>query len=119
MFLLPFLLTLSLCLGLVVTLELNWDLDWVNRKPDGFERPVIGINGQWPLPKLDLQRGERLIVHVKNSLGNETASIHWHGLRQGGSATMDGPSGVNQCPIPPGETFTYDFTVKGNVGTYW
>jgi FtsP/CotA-like multicopper oxidase with cupredoxin domain len=25
---------------------------------------------------------------------------------------MDGPTGVTQCPIPPGGTFTYDFVVR-------
>lgn len=25
---------------------------------------------------------------------------------------MDGPAGVTQCPIPPGEMFTYDFVVS-------
>ena len=31
---------------------------------------------------------------------------------QQGTNTMDGPSGVNQCAIPPGDSFTYNFTVR-------
>ncbi|VEU22566.1 DEKNAAC103352 [Brettanomyces naardenensis] len=31
---------------------------------------------------------------------------------------MDGAVGVTQCPIPPGQTFLYDFTVEQS-GTYW
>ncbi|EGV63682.1 multicopper oxidase [Yamadazyma tenuis ATCC 10573] len=32
---------------------------------------------------------------------------------------MDGPEMVTQCPIPPGFTFTYNFTVDDQVGTFW
>jgi hypothetical protein len=28
---------------------------------------------------------------------------------------MDGPQGVSQCPILPGESFTYNFTVSGQI----
>lgn len=31
---------------------------------------------------------------------------------------MDGPAGVNQCEIPPGSSFTYNFTIN-QPGTYW
>jgi iron transport multicopper oxidase len=31
---------------------------------------------------------------------------------------MDGPVGVTQCGIPPGSTFTYNFTIE-QPGTYW
>jgi FtsP/CotA-like multicopper oxidase with cupredoxin domain len=27
---------------------------------------------------------------------------------------MDGPTGVTQCPIPPGGSFTYDFVVSSD-----
>ena len=56
--------------------------------------------------------GDRVVVNLRNQLGNETTSLHFHGLFQTGSNTMDGPAGVTQCPIPPGEKFTYDFGVS-------
>lgn len=31
---------------------------------------------------------------------------------------MDGPVGVTQCDVPPGSSFTYNFTVE-QPGTYW
>jgi len=97
---------LALTLGLV-QLSLcgvyKWDITWVNAAPDGFNRPVIGINGKWPPPALEATVGERITVIVNNKLGNETTSIHWHGIRQFQSGTMDGPSAVTQCPIPPSE----------------
>ena len=93
------------------TVTYNWDITWVTASPDGFARPVVSVNGQWPPPSLEATLGDRVIVHVKNQLGNQTTSIHWHGLRQYGKNSMDGSSGVTQCPIPPGSRFTYDFIV--------
>lgn len=91
----------------------NWDVTWVNRNPDGLHaRPVIGINNQWPLPAITANVGEQITVHLTNQLGNETTSLHFHGLFQNGTNSMDGPTGVTQCPIGPGETFTQVFTVS-------
>ena len=106
---LPFLcLVLS---ALSKTVNYDWSIDWVTASPDGFSRPVVGINGQWPCPQIDINKGDRLIVQVHNNLGNESTSLHWHGLSQRGSVTMDGTTGVSQCPIPPGSSFTYNFKV--------
>ncbi|KAJ5365814.1 Multicopper oxidase type 2 [Penicillium concentricum] len=97
---------------------LNWNVTWVNASPDGFERPVIGINGQWPCPQIDVDLGDQLIVDVYNGLGNESTAIHWHGIRQEGSGVMDGAVGVTQCPLPPGERMQYHFDIN-QTGTYW
>ena len=73
---------------------LEYNITWVHRNPDGrFDRPVMGINGQWPIPALKINKGERMVVTVRNQLGNETTSVHWHGLYQNGTAHMDGPPG--------------------------
>ena len=94
----------------------NWDVTWVNRNPDGLhERPVIGINNQWPVPAISANVGEQITLHLTNQLGNETTSVHFHGLFQNGTNSMDGPTGVTQCPIGPGETFTQVFTVATTV----
>ena len=37
---------------------------------------------------------------------------------QNGTNEMDGASMVTQCPVPPGSSITYNFTVNQN-GTYW
>lgn len=93
------------------TVTYNFDIGWVTAAPDGFSRQVIGINGQWPCPLIEATVGDRVVVHVTNSLGTESTSIHFHGISQIGSQVMDGPSGVTQCPIPPGSSFTYSFEV--------
>ncbi|OBT81539.1 hypothetical protein VE02_09799 [Pseudogymnoascus sp. 03VT05] len=38
---------------------------------------------------------------------------------QYGSNWMDGTSGISKCPIPPGRSFTYDFLIDGQYGSYW
>lgn len=86
--------------------------------PDGVFRPMILINGQFPGPMIECNEGDRLVILVDNQSINAT-SLHWHGLYQNGSNWMDGTVGVTQCPIAPGKTFTYDFEVKGQYGTYW
>jgi iron transport multicopper oxidase len=91
----------------------NWDITWVLANPDGkLVRPVMGINNQWPNPLVNITVGDRLVVHVTNKLGNETTGIHWHGFFQNGTNAMDGPRGVTGCPIPPGGSYTFDFTVR-------
>ena len=94
------------------TLTYDFNITWVNANPDGaFDRPVIGINGQWPLPPITATVGDRVIINVDNQLGNQSTSLHFHGLFMNGTTHMDGPVGVTQCPIPPGGSFKYDFKV--------
>ena len=99
------------------TVTYNWNITWVTANPDGaFQRPTIGINGEWPLPPLTATVGDRVVVNVINQLGNQTTSLHFHGLYMNGSTHMDGPAGVAQCSIPPGAFFMYDFKVSAYAG---
>ena len=101
------------------THEFNWNVTWVTANPDGLaDRKVIGINDQWPLPVVEVNKGDRVVVNMHNGLGDKSTSIHWHGMYQNGTNEMDGPSMVTQCPVSPGSTMTYNFTVNQN-GTYW
>lgn len=110
-------LLLTLILPLVstsqaTTVTYDWNITWVRANPDGqHERPTIGINGQWPLPHLTATVGDHIVINVDNQLGNQSTSLHFHGLYMNGSTHMDGPVGVSQCAIPSGMTFKYDFTV--------
>jgi len=97
------------------TVTYNFDVGFVTAAPDGFSRQVIGINSQWPCPVIEATVGDTVVVHVTNSLGDETTGLHFHGIDQKGSQVMDGPSGVTQCPIPPGSNFTYTFVVGQSV----
>lgn len=108
--------TFASCLAVAsaATLTYDWNVTWVPANPDGqHERLVPGINGEWPLPLLNFTKGDRVIANVYNALGNESTSFHFHGFFQNGTNDMDGPPGVTQCAIPPGSSFTYNFTVRG------
>ncbi|KAL6454027.1 FET3 Iron transport multicopper oxidase FET3 [Candida maltosa Xu316] len=97
-----------------------FETGWVNANPDGvFERPMVGFNGSWPLPTLRVKKGDRVQLYLINGLDDKNTSLHFHGLFQHGTNQMDGPEMVTQCPIPPGETFLYNFTVEDQVGSYW
>lgn len=69
-------------------------------------------------PLIEANEGDTIVVKVQNDLEDST-SIHWHGIYQNGTAYMDGVPGFSQCPIPAGGSFTYEFTLTGQYGTYW
>lgn len=108
-----FLVSLLFSVAQCATKTYDFEVGWVSANPDGLqERSVIGINGQWPIPTINVTKGDRVVVNVKNSLGNESTSLHFHGLYQNGTTHMDGPAQVSQCAIMPGTSFTYNFTVS-------
>ncbi|KAK4104209.1 multicopper oxidase like protein [Parathielavia hyrcaniae] len=96
----------------------DWNVTWVWAAPDGFGRPVVGINGQWPCPSIEATVGDTVVVNLLNFLGNQTTGIHFHGINQIKTAEMDGPSGTTQCSVPPDTAVKYQFTVDA-PGTYW
>ena len=77
--------------------------------------PVWAFNGAAPGPLLRGRQGDRMRVRVTNGLEEDTA-VHWHGLRL--ENAMDGVPYLTQGPIPPGESFDYDFRLP-DAGTYW
>lgn len=44
--------------------------------------------------------------------------MHWHGIRQLNTNGQDGVNGITQCPIPPGESYTYTFKAY-QYGSAW
>lgn len=97
----------------------NFTAGWANRNPDGlFERRVMTINGQWPIPTIHATVGDEVVVNLKNNLGDRPCSLHFHGLYMNGTSHMDGVAQATQCPIPANSTFTYRFNVT-QPGTYW
>ncbi|XP_062566058.1 uncharacterized protein LOC134228421 [Saccostrea cucullata] len=77
---------------------------------DGYgSRLVILINGKFPGPLLEAYENQKMIIHVRNLMHTDSMTIHWHGLHQRGTAHNDGVGFVTQCPIPPGQRFTYTF----------
>jgi len=67
-----------------------------------------------PGPMLEGKLGDRVIVHFRNDLPEET-TIHWHGIRL--PHRHDGTP-ASQQPIPPGGTFDYEFSLV-DAGLFW
>ncbi|KAK0734746.1 laccase precursor [Lasiosphaeria miniovina] len=86
--------------------------------PDGYQRTCMTFNGTVPGPTIFADWGDNLIIHVTNNMTVNGTAIHWHGLRQLNSTLHDGVPGVSQCPIAPGESFTYSFRVT-QYGSTW
>ena len=85
--------------------------------PDGRQRVIWCYNGQLPGPVIRAKLGEKLSIQVRNGLDVPT-TVHWHGMHQIGTWRMDGVAGVSQQPIPPGESFDYEFVAQP-AGTHW
>ncbi|XP_047328827.1 laccase-12-like [Impatiens glandulifera] len=79
---------------------------------------IVTVNGQYPGPTLEINNGDTLVVKVTNR-AKYNVTIHWHGIRQMRTAWSDGPEFITQCPIRPGTSYTYRFTVEGQEGTLW
>jgi YVTN family beta-propeller protein len=72
-------------------------------------------NGQLPGPEIRVKEGDKVRITFRNELP-VASSIHWHGIHV--PWTMDGPPGINQRPVQPGETFVYEFVAKPS-GTHF
>ena len=86
--------------------------------PDGVDRLVLAVNGQYPGPTIYANWGDTLEITLKNSLQDNGTGIHWHGIRQYDSNTEDGVPGITECPLAPGDTKTYTFQAT-QYGTSW
>ncbi|KZO94338.1 multicopper oxidase [Calocera viscosa TUFC12733] len=87
--------------------------------PDGFARQMLVVNGTYPGPTIVANENDRMIITVHNAMLNNATAIHWHGLYQNTTPFYDGAHGISQCGIPPGQSFTYNFTLDGWTGTTW
>ncbi|XP_057509957.1 laccase-12-like [Actinidia eriantha] len=79
---------------------------------------TITVNGMYPGPTLEVNNGDSLVINVVNR-ARYNVTIHWHGIRQMRTGWADGPEFVTQCPIRPGGSYTYRFTIEGQEGTLW
>jgi FtsP/CotA-like multicopper oxidase with cupredoxin domain len=89
--------------------EVDWELF------PGTTVRAWAYNGTVPGPEIRVAEGDLVRVTLKNDLPVPTA-VHWHGLDV--PNPMDGVPGLTQAAVPPGGTFTYEFTAS-NVGTRW
>ncbi|MEA5499230.1 multicopper oxidase domain-containing protein [Limnoraphis robusta Tam1] len=73
-------------------------------------------NGQIPGPRLEAKPGDTIRINFTNKLSQPT-NLHYHGLHISPTGNADNVF----LHIPPGESFTYEFTLAKNhpSGTFW
>jgi FtsP/CotA-like multicopper oxidase with cupredoxin domain len=72
-----------------------------------------GYNGMVPGPELRAEVGDQVRIILHNELPAPT-TIHFHGMLVPNA--MDGVPVINQPAVMPGESFTYEFTIR-NAGS--
>ncbi|KAL8334395.1 hypothetical protein RB598_008915 [Gaeumannomyces tritici] len=95
----------------------EYTITWDKGSPDGFEREMAFVNGQFPGPLIEANRGDNIEIVVTNNMPMNT-TIHFHGIRQIGTPWSDGVPGLTQRYIQPGKSFTYKWKAD-QYGSYW
>ena len=96
---------------------LQWELtasvvEW-ETEPGTFVE-AYAYNGVVPGPQLRAEVGDTVRIVLHNEL-EEPTTIHWHGLYV--PPSMDGVPVISQDAVLPGESFTYEFTLR-NAGSH-
>jgi FtsP/CotA-like multicopper oxidase with cupredoxin domain len=89
--------------------EFDWEL------MPGMPVRAWGYNGQVPGPEIRVREGDQVRITLRNALPVPT-TVHCHGVFL--RPEMDGPAGLNQAPVLPGDEFVYEFEAKPS-GTRW
>lgn len=76
---------------------------------------MLGFNGQYPGPLIQVDEGSTVTVRFVNRTDFPTA-VHWHGLRL--DNRFDGVPHVTQEPVAPGDAFRYQVYFR-DAGIYW
>lgn len=93
----------------LVLKKVQWDTG------GGAWKEAYTVNGMVPGPQLRVKEGQVTRFRVRNEL-DEPSSLHWHGMIL--PAEQDGVAHLTQDPIPPGESFVYEYR-PGPPGTHW
>ncbi|KAD4179086.1 hypothetical protein E3N88_27677 [Mikania micrantha] len=95
----------------------TWNVSYGDIYPLGVKQQGILINGQFPGPQIESVTNDNLVINVFNSL-DEPFLLSWNGIMQRRNSWQDGVFGTN-CPIPPGQNFTYNLQVKDQIGSFF
>jgi manganese oxidase len=88
--------------------EIQWETE------PGVIKEGMAYNGQIPGPAIKADLGDKVRIVLNNELDDEPTSLHLHGMIVPND--MDGVPALNQDAILPGDSFTYEFTVR-NTGS--
>jgi manganese oxidase len=79
----------------------------------GTVKQAWAYNGMVPGPTLKPELGDRVRIVLRNEL-DEPTTLHFHGMTL--PSGMDGVPVVSQDAVLPGESFSYEFTIR-NTGS--
>ncbi|KAI0042576.1 multicopper oxidase [Auriscalpium vulgare] len=120
---LAFLVTSSATVALAAVVSSDIHITNAVLAPDGFSRDTVVAGGVFPAPLIKGNMGDEFQLNVFDDLTDSAmdlaTSIHWHGFFQKTTNYADGVSFVTQCPLIPGNSYLYDFSVPGQAGTFW
>ncbi|HET7483184.1 MAG TPA: multicopper oxidase domain-containing protein [Actinomycetota bacterium] len=86
-------------------------IDWETEP--GKVQKAWAYNGMVPGPTIEPNLGDKVQIVLHNKLPEPT-TIHFHGMTV--PADMDGVPAISQDAVLPGDSFTYEFTIR-NTGT--
>ncbi|KAG0480818.1 hypothetical protein HPP92_011676 [Vanilla planifolia] len=95
----------------------DWKVSYITAAPLGVSQQVIAVNGQFPGPVLEVTTNWNAVVKVTNNL-DEDFLLTWNGIQLRRNSWQDGVLGTN-CPIQKGQSWTYDFQVKDQIGSFF
>ena len=87
----------------------------VQRRLFGRTVIMLGFNGQYPGPLIEVGQGATIVVRFTNRTDFPTA-VHWHGVRL--DNRFDGVPHLTQEPVEPGGSFEYKVRFR-DAGIYW
>ncbi|XP_038988287.1 L-ascorbate oxidase homolog [Phoenix dactylifera] len=94
-----------------------WNVTYGTIAPLGIPQQVILINNQFPGPEINCTSNNNIIINVFNNL-DEPFLLTWNGVQHRKNSWMDGTPGTN-CPILPGQNFTFHFQPKDQIGSFF
>ncbi|KAI1339707.1 multicopper oxidase [Xylariaceae sp. FL0016] len=94
-------------------LSLTWEKD----VPDGYQRYLFKVNGQFPSPTVEANQGDDVVALVRNNSPYNT-TIHCRGIEMKDTPWSDGVPGISQNDIQPNCTFTYEWKATQH-GSYF
>ena len=87
--------------------EIRWEVT------KGEFKEGMAYNGQIPGPQIEAELGDKIRIELTNELEEPTV-LHLHGMTLPNG--VDGVPAITQDAIMPGQTYSYEFTVK-NTGS--
>ncbi|MCO5554229.1 hypothetical protein L7F22_007757 [Adiantum nelumboides] len=99
------------------TQYLVWNVSYGRLSPLGVPKQVILINDAFPGPTIETTTNNVVFVNIFNNL-DEPFLLTWNGIQQRRNSWQDGALGTN-CPILPGQNWTYAVQYKDQIGSFF